>query len=855
MMSQAQEQALAPDLPQATGLDWVEVSLPNSVQGALFAAGKIPDPYYARNADSCKWMEKGVWLFKRRFRVDKAWQGRQVWLDFGAVDYICSVFLNGKLLGAHEGAEGGPTFEISRLVDFGGENELQVAIAPTQPQDDTALVRGESLGDWWPYHPGLNPRGIWRSVRLYATGPVKIDFVAVGTQKIGAASAEVQFRVGVAGSGSPAGLELEGTVRRPDGAVVDHWRSSISGERGRVEVNRRIDKPQLWWPNGMGGQPLYRIDLTLFSGDEVSDRLVRTFGIRTLTCTEDLQFVINGVPLFVKGVDWTPMDVLLRNPAGKYEWLLTMAKSTHVDMIRVWGGGHIEDDFFYDCCDRLGILVWQELLMNCGYECKFPSTLYLPQVERNVKRLGAHPSLAMWCGGNEFNPRLPANLPLLQAAQEIIGNIQGPVPFYLASPDLHDTHVYGSGIREQERTIVTQFGGVNMATEYAYRTVHPLKSLRRIIPEDEIRDLQEHFSYDKINTTGDGPQIHSHLLNNPYCFNYHMSQPSDMLIWMSQEFGLARSLEDFVRYSQAAQSAWLMELTDFWRANWPSSKGSMPWVLNTPVASSSFDEVVDYWGVPTMGFYGVQEAYAPVRISAQLPRLAWRSGETLIADVRVLTDLVQPPRGCRARVTLFGPKLNVIRQQEEAVTFGRRMTSATVMRFAYPIGREDENAPMLLVASLYAANGELVSRASYWPKAVRQVRDDEWFAKYIAHQQRMDYTRGPWVSELATVPTTLDLQVTRGQATGPRTASFVCTVRNTGRVPALYTSIEATNPDADVVCERNYFVLLPGEAQVVSVTVLTGPSPFLNGAPVINADRLAFRAAAWNAPASVGSGF
>jgi beta-galactosidase/beta-glucuronidase len=135
-MAQKKEMNAVPDeIPVLNDVKWYDVSLPNSVQGALYDAGIVPDPFVGRNDEKLIWVEEGTWWFRKDFSVNKNWEGEKIWLDFGAVDYICGAWLNGKLLGRHEGAEGGPSYEVSRLIKTDSANTLILAVAPTKRHD------------------------------------------------------------------------------------------------------------------------------------------------------------------------------------------------------------------------------------------------------------------------------------------------------------------------------------------------------------------------------------------------------------------------------------------------------------------------------------------------------------------------------------------------------------------------------------------------------------------------------------------------------------------------------------------------------------------------------------------------
>ena len=203
-------------------------------------------------------------------------------------------------------------------------------------------------------------------------------------------------------------------ITAPDGEVIEK-KASIPA-RNEVAVNVPISKPELWWPNGYGKQPLYQVEVSLIHKDATAGSLDRhnyQIGLRTIELRQQedqwgrsFVFVVNNIPIFAKGSNWIPADSFPTRITDEYlEDLIRSAVETHQNMLRVWGGGFYEEERFYDLCDRYGILVWQEFLFSCSiYPLDTPEFLENVNVEvvENIRRLRHRASLALWCGNNEM---------------------------------------------------------------------------------------------------------------------------------------------------------------------------------------------------------------------------------------------------------------------------------------------------------------------------------------------------------------------------------------------------------------------------------------------------------------------
>jgi beta-mannosidase len=399
-------------------LGWIPAEVPGSVLDDLWRAGEVPDPYRGRNSLLCEWVPERTWVYRRRFRV--AEPAARTLLRFEGVDHAARFFLNGHEIGHSEGMFRPVEFELGdRLRE---DNHLAVVIerAPDcEPQvgrTERVRIHKSRMGYGWDFCPRMIHLGIWDDVQLIATGPLRIEDIwvrpALASDHTGA---EVRVAVRVSGAGGAVEVRLG-----DEGRTVAEGRAELSG--GGAELVFDIASPSLWWPNGSGGQPLYHADVRVIDGDgRESDRRTVGFGIRTVELVANpgaeagarpYTFAVNGRRLYVCGWNWVPIDAVYGpRREEKLDHLLELARRAQVNLLRVWGGGLIERSHFYQRCDELGLMVWQEFsLSSSGIESKpsdDPAYLALLEGEARaiVPRRRNHPSLVLWCGGNELQDR------------------------------------------------------------------------------------------------------------------------------------------------------------------------------------------------------------------------------------------------------------------------------------------------------------------------------------------------------------------------------------------------------------------------------------------------------------------
>lgn len=436
-------------LPDTT---WIDASVPGTVLTTLINNGLAPDPFIGlNNAAIADIAETGpdfysFWFFNV-FNTQELPPDQIIWLNFRGVNYSCDIWLNGHRINdeTHEGMFLRQRYNVTRFINQGGNNRLAVAVRPPDPAGipnggqggDGTIARNVTMqftAGWdWIEPVADRNTGIWDKVTIEITGPVDIRNPYVVSEVPGVrVPGTIQSAATVTISAdlhNASTKTIEGVfgVQMTEGKQ----RSKVKigpGETVTVTLKKiRIKQPGLWWPNGMGNQNMYEARLWFMVGkDNYMDVEQVKFGIREFSSEFDEEiggriFRINGQRVFIKGGNWIASDALLRLSPDRYRDEIRLHAAMNMNMIRVWGGSITERPEFYEACDRHGILVWQDLWITGDCNGRWPDPkktdnqevrrrypddhdLFIRSVADQVRMLRNHPSLVVWCGGNEFPP-------------------------------------------------------------------------------------------------------------------------------------------------------------------------------------------------------------------------------------------------------------------------------------------------------------------------------------------------------------------------------------------------------------------------------------------------------------------
>lgn len=400
------------------------MTVPGSVYTALLENEKIPDPFFENNAAKLREYSLCDYDFEKEFELDdEILNSENINLCALSLDTICDIYLNGQKIASCNNMHITQSFDIKKYVKK--QNKLVIKFtAPNKYMEEKQKknklwklytcdngyehIRKPHCMFGWDWAPSFPDMGIYRDIYIEAFDNVKIDDVYIlqkHTQN------KVDLTVKVSNKITKENKSLcEVSLISPDGEILETKNEKVNCEN---EFSFEISNPKIWWPNTMGDQPLYKavVKLKDENGEE-ADLKETNVGLRTITvCTEkdefgsEFTFCVNGVKIFAKGGCYVPEDILpARNSYERTYKLLNSAKKANYNIIRIWGGATYPTDYFFDICDKMGIMVWEDFMFACGiYDLtgEFLENVTNEAIN-NIKRLRNHPSLAIWCGNNEI---------------------------------------------------------------------------------------------------------------------------------------------------------------------------------------------------------------------------------------------------------------------------------------------------------------------------------------------------------------------------------------------------------------------------------------------------------------------
>ncbi|MDI1249802.1 MAG: glycoside hydrolase family 2 protein [Lacunisphaera sp.] len=617
------------------GGHWHAATVPGCVHTDLRRANLIPDPFHGTNELALQWIEERVWEYHTVFTVPAELRAeKNLELVADGLDTVATVMLNGRVLGRTDNMFVAHRWALGRYLRP-GENELLIrfdsalhAIRTTRrahqpkefndPVGRSQVLRKQPCQFGWDWGPRFVTAGIWRDLRVEAWTGNRLDGVRV-TQ-----------------SHEPDGsvtLDLAPELARRDPQAQCHWRLAL----GRILVAKgvgpviRVDHPQLWWPNGQGAQTLYTLQIEVTdAADRRLGRWVRRIGLRTIALDrsadpaggEFFRFVVNGRPVFAKGANWIPAHSFVAGlRRDDYARDLRSAAAAHMNMLRVWGGGIYESDDFYDLCDELGLMVWQDFMFACAIypgDATFQRSVRT-EAAQQIRRLRHRACLALWCGNNEIEglnpdllkqPRLRKNYDALfhRVLPRAVAAHDGVTAYWPSSP-----HRPAGGVAHAagERSGDTHFWEV-------WHARHPVKEYEnwrfRFVSEFGMQ------SYCSPETQATFCPPHEDNVFGPAMENHQKNRGGNQIIldYVSRRYRFPRSQADLIYLSQLNQAYCMQTGVEHYRRLMPHCMGALYWQLNDcwPVASWSSLEFTGRWKAL---HYLARRFFAPVLACAHVP--------------------------------------------------------------------------------------------------------------------------------------------------------------------------------------------------------------------------------------------
>jgi beta-mannosidase len=635
--------------------EWLPATVPGNVRADLIRAGHLPELSWGTQAAASLWVDDHCWWLARRFSLPHS-PARRVHLVLRGVDYVSDLFLNGHHLGRHEGMFSPQVHDVTDLLE--GENWLAVRVVGSRwlPQDrssawekflnhveaKTGSLAGRfphrrdtlkcQMGFGWDFAPPLRTMGIWDEVYAIASDEVFIRDLIVRQQGTGEGIVlAIQVEIDALQERSvQLRCTLTGETFQSDTLTAEPIVGLVSGGQ-HCTVELAVPEPRLWWPWDHGRANLYRLDVQVKAGDQILDAVSQTVGLRQVEL-EDWTLYVNGRRIYARGANWVPADILPGRVAERdYDALITLARQANMNMLRVWGGGLREKRAFYDLCDRSGILVWQEFPFACAFLTRYPRSpdyLHLVRAEAQaiVRDLRNHPSLVLWCGGNEFSPQ--RNAPLVESLQQVVAREDPTRPFLPASPGNGDSHNWQVW-HEFQPPAAYREDNAGFASEFGLQAPPDVEALRRFIPPEDLWPPGPSWTFhgaglEKLRRYG-----------RPFLT------------------GQDNTLEAFVQASQRAQVHGLQIAVEHYRRRKARGCGGvLIWQLNEPWPAVSW-ALLDFFRQPKPAYETVRRLLDPLLVSVDYAPKRLRGGDDLSADVWIVNDRSEALPGCRVEVVLW----------------------------------------------------------------------------------------------------------------------------------------------------------------------------------------------------------
>jgi hypothetical protein len=807
---------------------WQPAIVPGTVLGSLVNNKVYPEPYYGDNNRKSKGLIPDIaetgkefyhYWFRTLFNAPANFSGKRVWIKFHGINYRCTIWLNGKKLGDMAGMFSDRSFDITNTIHDKDPNALAVDMLPvdnpgsynkSNPNRPGAVGENHNGGDGeigknvtmlmsvgWDFTApdGIRDRntGIWREVELYATGAVTIQHpfvqtsltlpdtsIAKETVSVELVNASDKQQEGVLkASITEAGVQFQKNI-----TLAPNEKKTIvfTPEEYKQLV---IAHPRLWWPVNKGQQNLYTLSLQFInSGQPVSHALSTRFGIRVIssdlqTPDQSRRFLVNGTPVFIRGTNWIP-EAMLRNTSERTYAELRYTRQSGVNLLRLWGGGIAESDYFYSLCDELGLLVWNEFWITGDTRSPVDTALYMDNLTATVKRIRSHASVAYYVASNE-STEVPGTAALVHALDAGTG--------YQVQSEccgVHDgsPYKYENPMQYFENTASRRGSRVDgFNPEYGTPCLPVIESLRDLMPAKDLWPVN-----DSVWNYLDGNGFHQITTKYRQAVN---------------AFGPSASIEEYAKKAQLVGALNFRAIWEVWNYNkfgfgdrWAS--GFLFWYHNSPLPQTA-SRMYDWFLEPTAALYYSQNALAPLH-----PQFDY-----LKNTVSVYNDFRMAFPGYKVEATVYDFNSRPVYTERTTVNIPADGVVKDALQLNFP---DSLTSIQFIKVRLLNDQGGLVSDAFYWRS--KDVYKGAWTMT------------GPAVSGFEDMNKLAKASITLNTVMQPTVngLSVQATVVNTSNRLAFFTRLKLLDENGKSVrpafYSDNFFSLLPGESRQVSIDVL-----------------------------------
>jgi len=606
--------------------------------------------------------------------------------------------------------------------------------------------------------------------------------------------------------------------------LLDYGKSDIDPNYYECQFYTKeivIENPKLWYPVNLGEPNLYDVVITLLSKNAVLDIHKIQFGIRTVELEfgageqyrsrwDKFQFVVNGKKFFLKGMNWMPTDFLYKTDKKDYLWLLNAAKDAGIQLLRVWsGGGFYETDDFYNICDQLGIMVWQDsFIANCNTP-SWPQDVLQAQLCMNIYRIRNHPSLVVHCGGNEFNPYSFGNAASMFVIERNIQDLDPVRPFKRTTPDMGSAHIYRDMEPTWYRNLYKQLPFVGESGIHSFPNA---KSLKQLMSKEEFqKPLANIFSED---FKAEFPELLNHFTE------YIPERVPRMLSRASYVSDIKNiSIDDIAEATQFSACEYYQIMIEGFRENYPVTCGIMPWVYKRPWTTVGI-QLIDGMGEPIAPYYYVKNAYKPTIVMLCLEHLMYAPKEELSLPIKIINESGLAFTGAKVLLQIFDKNLNLAYDWSKSVNIAADEYSMFLAANSFIIPQDYEDT-FFIIKVVLIHNDSVISQSVYWPKCLSLMKDEAFKNRYRQNAMpNVFFENGPFIKTQIQNAKKAKLEC-RISSIGKNGEFYKMDleIQNVSNVPAFPVVIKVTNLDAVCYLSDNYYFQDPHQKKHITCNV------------------------------------
>lgn len=639
--------------------EWVEANVPGTVFSDLFNAGLVNNPYYGNNEDKIQDVFNHDYEYQRSFNVEKSVLDKdRINLICQGIDTLAEIYINKILILNANNMHRTYKVDIKNVLQS-GMNEINIIFKSPRKyiedmsfksklpsvlgNDGVEFIRKAQCSFGWDWGLSLPDLGIWRDIYIESKNVVEIkDSYVKQTHKINCVDLNITCDIN---RFKDVDLVVETSVKKPSGDILVKNEVMIAGN-DKYNVEFRIDNPELWWPNGYGEQPLYEVEIKIFDNGILCDSTIKKIGLRTINLRREkdqwgksYEFVVNEKSIFIKGSNMIIEDsILSRYSNSRTTQLLEDSIKANFNCIRVWGGAIYPNEHFYEECDRLGLIVYQDLMFACHaypIDINFLETVKA-EIEDNVKRIRNHPCLGLWCGNNEVEIIIEmftdSDEPLFKPIREyfkcelnkkeesvvkeeyrflfdefipnLICNLDPETDYVRASPfndiiferneDTSDSHYYLAFDGMKPFRLTQRSHYFRFVSEMGFQSYPNIKTIRSFCEKKDQKPDSE-IMYKHQKATNGNQTIEA---------------------YMKDEFVVPSDFSEYVFISQILAGEIMKYAVEHMRRNRNRCMGIITWQLNDCWPTVSWSGI-DYYGRWKAQQYYSKRFYEPILISGQ----------------------------------------------------------------------------------------------------------------------------------------------------------------------------------------------------------------------------------------------